>query len=106
MAGSISSPRSRASGRLVVQHDVVERVGQDLGEPDQPGLHAADEEQVDGAEQQRAGGEADPEHRQVLQEAAEIGVRLLEQAEHRRREESTSGASAQMVCRITLRRRL
>jgi glutamate-1-semialdehyde 2,1-aminomutase len=36
--------------RLVVQHDVVEGVGEDLGEPHQPRLHAAQEEQVHGTE--------------------------------------------------------
>ena len=44
--------------RTVVKLDVVKRVRNDLGQPDQPGLHVLDEEQVNGAEQQPA--EADP----------------------------------------------
>src|SRR5450756_2198582 len=35
--------------RLVVELEVAERVGQDLGHPDQAGLDVADEEQVHGA---------------------------------------------------------
>jgi glutamate-1-semialdehyde 2,1-aminomutase len=48
-------PAQQVEGRLVVKHDVVERVGEDLGKPDQPGLHVAQEEEVHGPEQQRAG---------------------------------------------------
>ena len=40
--------------RLVVELDVVERIGQDFRQPHQAGLHVLDEEQVDGAEQQAA----------------------------------------------------
>src|SRR4051794_4485728 len=40
--------------RLVVEPDVAERIGQDLGHPDQAGLDVADEEQLHGAEQQAA----------------------------------------------------
>ena len=44
--------------RLVVELDVVERVGEDLGHPHQAGLHVLDEEQVHGAEQQAADADA------------------------------------------------
>src|SRR5262245_59749078 len=37
--------------RFPVEHDVVERIGEDLREPHQAGLHTLEEEQVDGAEQ-------------------------------------------------------
>jgi hypothetical protein len=47
----------------VVEHDVVKRVGEDLREPAEPGLHVAEEEQVNGPEQERAGREPDPELR-------------------------------------------
>ena len=40
--------------RAVVEHHIVERVGDDLGDPHQAGLHVADEEQLHGAEQQAA----------------------------------------------------
>ena len=40
--------------RLVVELDVVERVGEDLGHPHQAGLHVLQEEQLHGAEQQAA----------------------------------------------------
>ncbi len=44
-------PAQQVERRLVVQHDVVEGVGQDLGEPHQPRLHAAQKEQVHRPEQ-------------------------------------------------------
>jgi glutamate-1-semialdehyde 2,1-aminomutase len=43
-------PAQQGQRGLVVQHDVVERIGEDLGEPHQPRLHAAQEEQVHGPE--------------------------------------------------------
>jgi len=61
----------------------VEWVGEDLGEPHQPGLNAAQEEQVDGAEQERPGRQRDPEPRQVREEALQVGVGCEQPAERR-----------------------
>ena len=36
---------------FVVQHDVMEGIGQDFGHPNQTGLYIFDEEQMDGSEQ-------------------------------------------------------
>ena len=73
--------------RRAVEHDVVERVGEDLGEPHEAGLHVAHEEQLDGAEQQRARAEPEPEHRRGARGKPEtFGLRRREQAEQRRRE--------------------
>ena len=69
--------------RLVVELDVVERVGEDFGHPHQPGLHVLDEEQVHGAEQQAADADDQPDQRHVAHEFGRIGVRL-EEAEQRR----------------------
>src|SRR6267142_506257 len=47
--------------RLVVQLEIAEGVGEDLRHPDQTGLDVTDEEQVDGAEQQPAGSDHEPD---------------------------------------------
>src|SRR5207245_7065486 len=49
--------------RLAVQLEVAEGIGEDLGHPDQTGLDVADEEQVDGAEQQTADADRQPDFR-------------------------------------------
>ena len=69
--------------RLVVELDVVERVGEDLRRPDQPGLHVLQEEQLHGAEQQAAEADDEPDLRHVADVFAGIGMRL-EDAEQRR----------------------
>ena len=43
-------PAQKVKRGPVIEHDVVERVSEDLGEPHQPRLHAAQEEQVHGPE--------------------------------------------------------
>ena len=58
----------------VIQLDVVERIGEDLGHPHQSGLHALDEEQVHGAEQQTAEAE------EQLREAKRVEAALARQA--------------------------
>ena len=47
-----ASRRAAVERRLVVEHDVVKRVGDDFGKPDRPTLPILDEEQMHGAEQQ------------------------------------------------------
>ena len=54
--------------RLVVELDVVERVGEDLGHPHEAGLHVLDEEQLHGAEQQAADADASQSCADVAQE--------------------------------------
>src|SRR5580658_6716973 len=47
-------------GRPIVELDVMERVGEDLGRPDEAGLHVLDEEELDGAEHQPGATEKEP----------------------------------------------
>jgi len=47
--------------RLVVELEIAERVGQNLGHPDQTGLDVADEEQVNRPEQQSADPDRQPD---------------------------------------------
>ena len=93
--------------RLVVELDVVERVGEDLGHPHQAGLHVLDEEQVHGAEQQPADAERPARSSPTWRmNSRGVGVRL-EHAEQRRIEDrAASGDSAQIVSSTTLRCRL
>ena len=64
----------------MVEADVVERVGDDLGGPDDARLHVADEEQLHHASDQAGDAEAEPEPADVAREVERRGVRL-EQAE-------------------------
>ena len=57
---SRSSPR-KTGGRTVVQLDVVEWVGEDLGRPDQPCLHIPDLEKLHRAKQQSGDAECEPQ---------------------------------------------
>ena len=79
--------------RLVVELDIVERVGEDLGHPHQSGLHVLDEEQVHGAEQQTADADSQPDQADVVHEFAGSRVRL-EDAEQRRIEDRAAAATA------------
>ena len=54
--------------RLVVELDVVERVGQDFRRPNQPGLDVLDEEQLHRAEQQPAQADDEPDLRDMAHE--------------------------------------
>ena len=54
--------------RLVVQPDVVERVGQDLGHPDQPGGQTALEPQLQHAKQQAGDTQREPRDADVVDE--------------------------------------
>ena len=62
--------------RLVVELDVVERVGDDLGHPHEAGLDVLEEEQMHGAEQQPAEADRQPHQRDVVHELGRAGVRL------------------------------
>src|SRR6476646_12208790 len=62
--------------RLVVLLDVVERVGDDFGEPHEARLHVLEEEQVHGAEDEAANPDRKPDQRGVVREGREILVRL------------------------------
>jgi glutamate-1-semialdehyde 2,1-aminomutase len=65
-----------------VELDVVERVGQDLGEPDEAGLHVLREEEVHGPEQHGPDPQREPAQREVAHEAS--GARFVEQPKQRR----------------------
>ncbi len=69
--------------RLPVQHDVVERVRDDLGEPHETRLHVTQEEQVDRAEDQSAEAHPQPHQADVVDELVVVQVRV-EEAEQRR----------------------
>jgi hypothetical protein len=56
----MSSPRHKLQRRLVIEDDVVERVGNDLQQPHQPGLHVPEEERVDRAEDESAQANDEP----------------------------------------------
>src|SRR3954451_1090702 len=58
-------PAHQVKRRLVVELDIVERVGEDLGRPYQAGLDVLDEEQLDGAEQQPAQTDHEPDQSDV-----------------------------------------
>ena len=73
-------PAEQLERRLVVQLDVMERVGEDLRHPDQAGLHVLDEEQVHGPEQQAAHSEDQPYLPYMRDELGGARMRL-EQAE-------------------------
>src|SRR5689334_9355128 len=68
-------------GRLVIELNVVERVGDDLGEPHEARLHVLEEEQVHGAEHKPTEPNREPDQRGVVREGREIVV-WLEQAEY------------------------
>ena len=80
--------------RLVVELDVVERVGEDLGHPHQAGLHVLQEEQVHGAEQQAADAERQPDHADVAARSRRQSLRRLDQPEQRRIEPAAAAATA------------
>ena len=93
--------------RLPVQHDVVERVGEDLEQPHEAGLHVLQEEQVHRAEQQRADADRDPATSATWRtKAGEVRVRLEQAEAASGRSASTIGETAQIASRIALRRRL
>ncbi len=70
--------------RPPVEHDVVERVRDDLGDPHEARLHVTNEEQVDRAEQEAA----DPDRRTTSRRRAartlRFAVAASKQAEQRR----------------------
>ncbi len=69
--------------RAPVEQEVVEGVGEDLGHPDQPGLDIVDEEEMDGAEQQAADADHQPDLGDLTHEVARRRPRR-EQAEQGR----------------------
>src|SRR5580658_3413209 len=78
-------------GRPIVELDVMERVGEDLGRPDEAGLHVLDEEELDGTEHEPGAAEKEPyeadtpeefRSRRVRPEEAETG--RVEQKHQRR----------------------
>lgn len=66
--------------RAVIEADIVERVGDDLGRPDEAGLHIADDEQLQRATDQSGETDAEPQPAEVAREV-EPRRRRLEQAE-------------------------
>ncbi|MFC3712577.1 aminotransferase class III-fold pyridoxal phosphate-dependent enzyme [Sphingoaurantiacus capsulatus] len=64
----------------VVEADIVERIADDLGRPDEAGLHVADEEQLHGAADETAETERQPQPADVARKLERRAVRL-EQAE-------------------------
>jgi len=60
--------------RLGVDDGVIERIGEDLGGPYQPGLHALEEEQLNHPEEQRTGADEQPNRAHVAHEAPTVGV--------------------------------
>ena len=57
--------------RLVVQNDVVKRVGQDFGHPHQASLNIVDEEQVAGTKQQSRSTQVKPSVAHSMHEIAQ-----------------------------------
>ena len=70
--------------RLVVELHVVERVGDDLGQPHETRLHVLQEEQMHGAEQQRAEADDQPDLAHAAHELLAAAPGLREQAEEGR----------------------
>jgi hypothetical protein len=62
--------------RLVVELDVMKRVGDDLGHPHEPALHVLQEEQVDRAEQETTDRQHEPHEADMPPELAGAAVRL------------------------------
>jgi len=65
--------------RLAVDLGVVERIGEDFGRPNQPGLHVFQEKQLHGAKDQCARADEQPEFTHVTQELHAV-ARRREQA--------------------------
>src|SRR6516165_12113366 len=61
--------------RLVVQLDVVKRIGEDFGRPYQTGLDVFDQEQLHGPEQHASDAEHEPDQRDVADKAGFVGSR-------------------------------
>jgi glutamate-1-semialdehyde 2,1-aminomutase len=61
-------PSEELEGRLVVEQDVMERIGHDLREPHQTRLNVLQEEQLHGPEEDGADTDAEPGDRRVSQE--------------------------------------
>src|SRR5712672_4448070 len=76
--------------RLVIELQVIERIGNNLCHPDETGLDVADKEQMDGAEQETADPDREPDLCNLTGEIREGGPGL-EQAEQRRIEEQDHG---------------
>src|SRR5262249_39929520 len=56
--------------RRVIELHIMEGIGEDLGHPDQSGLHALDEEQMHSAEQQPADADREPDQPDLVDELA------------------------------------
>ena len=98
-SGALSSSRphrihelaaQQVERRLAVELHVVERVGDDLGQPHQPRLHVLRIEQLHGAEQQRADADDEPDLADV---AHELLRRWHAACEQRRRKSGTATAA-------------
>ncbi len=83
-------PAQQRQRGAVVQHHIVERVGDDLRDPHQTRLHVADEEQLYGAEQQTAKAHRQPQDADIADELSG-GRRRLEHAEQRGAEPQHGG---------------
>ena len=64
--------RHQVERRSVIKHEVVERIGQNFGHPDQARLHVADEEQLNSPEQQGAKTDHQPNLANMLNEGGMI----------------------------------
>ena len=60
-AGIDQLAAQQEQGRLVVEPEIAERVGQNLRHPDQAGLHVADKEKLDRPEQEAADPDRKPD---------------------------------------------
>src|SRR5258708_21179762 len=72
--------------RLVIELQVIERIGNNLCHPDEAGLDVADKEQMDSAEQETADPDREPDLCNLTGEISK-GDPWLEQAEQGRIEE-------------------
>ena len=82
----------------------MERIGEDLGGPDQAGLHILDDEQMHRPKQQSADAEREPQIAEVagrIRSTSLCGLTVCRSVGSTR---SNSGESAQIVIRTILRR--
>jgi glutamate-1-semialdehyde 2,1-aminomutase len=69
-------PLPQAQRRLVVERHIVKGIGEDLRQPHQRGPHVPQEEQLDGAQDDRERPDGQPHQRDVMDEARPAGMRL------------------------------
>src|SRR5262249_33241619 len=62
----------KLEGRAAIEQEVVERVGEDLGHPDQAGPNAAQEEEMHGAEEEPANANEQPDEPDLVEPLGEV----------------------------------